>query len=242
MREFTRRDLIKTTGGALLGVGAAGLLTGRKAYAQTQMRYEPEKGAQINLLRWSKFVQGDEDQWNANTRKFTELTGVPVRINAESFEDIRPKAAVAANIGSGPDIILGWFDDPHQFPDKLLDVTDLATYLGQKYGGWYPVAERYGTRDGRWISLPIGGPGGCLVYRRSWVQEAGFESVPRDSDSFLKCCKALAAKGHRPGFALGNAVGDANGWLHTLLWGFGGKLVDDDNHVVVNSPETLAAL
>src|SRR3546814_6653634 len=102
-----------------------------------------------DLRRWSKFVQGDEDLWNANTKKFTEATGVEVRIDNEAWEDVRPKAAVAANVGSGPDIILGWFDDPHQYPDKLVPLTDLADYLGNKYGGWYDAAQRYGMKIGR---------------------------------------------------------------------------------------------
>ncbi len=47
---------------------------------------------------------------------------------------------MAANVGSGPDIILSTNDDSHQYPDKLLDVSDLSEYLGKKYGRWYPSA------------------------------------------------------------------------------------------------------
>jgi multiple sugar transport system substrate-binding protein len=165
-----------------------------------------------------------------------------VQVDNEGWEDVRPKAAVAANVGSGPDIIVGWFDDPHQYPDKLVDLTDLAQYLGNKYGGWYPVAERYGTREGRWIGLPLGAAGACMVYRQSWVQEAGFETFPRDYQEVLDCAKKLKEIGHPMGMALGNAVGDGNGWVHTMLWGFGGAMVDEDNQVVLNSPETVQAL
>ena len=70
-----------------------------------------------------------------------------MKLEAESWEDIRPKAAVAANVGSGPDIIFGWYDDPHQYPDKLVPLTDLADYLGNKYGGWYDAPKKYGMRD-----------------------------------------------------------------------------------------------
>ena len=41
--------------------------------------------------------------------------------------------------------------------------------------------------------------------------------------------------------ALGNATGDS-GWTHWLMWAFGGKLVDKNNKVVIDSPETLKAL
>jgi multiple sugar transport system substrate-binding protein len=92
-----------------------------------QTRFNPEKGAKLRVLRWKRFVQGDEDVWAANTKKFTQMTGIEVRIDAEGWEDVRPKAAVAANVGSGPDIIISTMEDAHQYPDKLVDVTDVAT-------------------------------------------------------------------------------------------------------------------
>ena len=79
----------------------------------------------------------------------------------QAWEDLRPKTAVAANVGAGPDIVLAWLDDPHQYPDKLLDLTSIATYLGEAYGGWFPVCETYGkVQDGRWIAMPVGAGGG----------------------------------------------------------------------------------
>src|SRR3546814_13073545 len=69
-----------------------------------------EKGAQLRVLRWSQFVQGDIDQWMANTKKFTEKTGVEVRIDRENWPDVSPKASVAANVGSGPAIIVDFVD------------------------------------------------------------------------------------------------------------------------------------
>lgn len=239
MNRFTRRDALKVGAGAAALAAGSGVLRPARA---TELSFQPESGATLRVLRWKRFVQGDEDLWLANTKRFSEATGVEVQTDHESWEDVRPKAAVAANIGSGPDIIVGWYDDPHQYPDKLVDLTDLATKLGEENGGWYDVAVDYGSRDGRWIGLPLGAAGGCMVYRQSWLQEAGFETLPEDTDGFLKACKALSAKGHPPGFALGNAVGDGNTWTHWLVWSHGGKLVDENNTVVINSPETLQAL
>jgi multiple sugar transport system substrate-binding protein len=179
----------------------------------------------------------------ANVKKFTEQTGVEVRVDNEGWEDVRPKAAVAANTGAGPDIILSTNDDANLYPEKLVDVTDLADYLGKKYGGWYPVCEQYLRPDGKnWIGIPLGAAGNCMVYRTSHMKAAGFDSFPKDMDGFLKLCKALKEKGTPAGFALGNATGDGNTWCHWLLWAFGGSLVDKDNKVVINSPETIKAL
>ncbi|HEX7953986.1 MAG TPA: extracellular solute-binding protein [Burkholderiales bacterium] len=242
MSELSRRDVLKAIGATALSSAAGGLIGVPGPAQAAALSYKPEPGAALRVLRWKRFVQGDEDQWMANTRKFTKLTGVQVRVDSENFEDIRPKAAVAANVGSGPDIVLGWYDDPHQYVDKLLDLTDLAMYLDGKYGGWYDVCKRYCTHDGKWIAIGGGFLGGCLVYRQSMLHAAGYDKPPADTEGFLKLCQALKAKGTPVGFALGNAVGDANAWTHWALWAFGGRVADEDNHVAINSKETAAAL
>lgn len=245
MDQSKRRDFLKTTAGATAAAAAVGSGAGvfaPAAHAQAAWSNTPEKGAKLRVLRWKRFVQGDEDAWLANTKKFTEKTGIEVRVDSEGWEDVRPKAAVAANVGSGPDIIISTLEDAFQYPDKLVDVSDLANYLGKKYGGWYPAAESYGKGAKGWIAIPMGAAGNCIVYRESQVKAAGFDGVPKDTAGFLKLCQALKEKGTPPGFALGNATGDGNMWTHWLVWSFGGKMVDKKGNVTINSPETIAAL
>jgi len=246
MSDFSRRDLLKAgtaiAAAGMLPVDALAQAQKQAAPAGAEWNVKPEKGAKLRVMRPSKFVQGDETLWLENTKKYQQQTGVEVRVDSEGWEDLRPKSAVAASVGRGPDIIYGWYDDAHQYPDKLVDVTDLANYLDKKYGGWYDVCKKFGMYKNRWIALPLGAAGAKIVYRTSWVKEAGFSEVPQDFDGFLKLCEGLKEKGHPPGFALGNAVGDGNTWCHWALWGFGGKLVDEKDQVVINSPETVKAL
>jgi multiple sugar transport system substrate-binding protein len=238
-----RRDFLKTTAGVAAATATGTLLSPSVASAQGAWSNTPEKGAKLRVLRWKRFVQGDEDVYMANAKKFSDRYGVEVRVDHEGWEDVRPKAAVAANTGAGPDIILSTNDDANLYPDKLLDVTDVAEYLGKKYGGWYPVCSQYLKPDGKkWIGVPLGCAGNALVYRESQVKAAGFASVPKDMDNFLKLMKALKEKGTPGGFALGNATGDGNTWTHWLVWAFGGKLVNEKNQVVIDSPETIRAL
>src|SRR5690349_9495705 len=163
--------------------------------ADAQWSSAPEKGAKLRVLRWSRFVQGDIDQYMKNVAKFQEKYGIEVRVDNEGWEDVRPKAAVAANTGAGPDIILSTNDDANLYPEKLLDVTDLAEYLGKKYGGWYPAVEAYLKPDGKkWIGLGLGAAGSYIVYRESHVKAAGFDGIPKDTDGFLKLLRALKEK------------------------------------------------
>ena len=196
--------------------------------------FKPGEGRRARLLRWSGFVKSDEELWNANTKKFTEATSVPVAVEYITWEDVRPKAALAANLGTGPDIIMGWYDDPHIYPQKLVDVSDVAEGLGRQLGGWYESPRTYGysKRMKHWIAVPVGGTVECLTYRTSWVKEAGFSEFPKDPADLLKLAKALKAKGHPVGFALGHAVGDGNNWTHWLLWTFGGKASEPDNKTI----------
>jgi multiple sugar transport system substrate-binding protein len=241
MDEFKRRDFLKTTAGvaASTALGGGSALFAADAYAQYKAK--PEKGAKLRVLRWKRFVQGDEDVWAANTKKFTQMTGVEVRVDAEGWEDVRPKAAVAANVGSGPDIIISTMEDAHLYPEKLLDVSDVANYLGKKYGGWYQSAKDYGMDGNRWVAIMMGAAGNAMVIRKSMMNAAGFEQFPNDMPGFLKLCQALKAKNTPAGFALGNATGDSS-WTSWLVWAFGGKLVDEHNNVVINSPQTIQAL
>ena len=58
---------------------------------------------------------------------------------------MRQQSAVAANTGTGPDIVIGWSEDPYVYADKIIELSDLAEYLGA------PAvdipAEKYGKKD-----------------------------------------------------------------------------------------------
>lgn len=242
MSKLNRRDFLVTSA----SVAAASTLAPSAFAAPTAqggLEFPIEKGATLRVLRWKHFIKADIDQWEASMAKFKELTGVTVRTDSEGWEDIRPKAAVAANVGTGPDIVMSWFDDPQQYPTKLLDVSDIAESLDKRYGGFYDVAKKYGKgQDGKWIAVPVGAISNAIVYRKSQLNAVGFETVPKDTEGFLKLATALKAKGTPMGFPLGKAVGDANNWAHWLLWSHGGKMVDKKGNIVINSPETRAAL
>ncbi|MBX3513778.1 MAG: ABC transporter substrate-binding protein [Xanthobacteraceae bacterium] len=241
--EMNRRSLLKGSAAAatIATVGADQLLNYATAWAQAAP-WKPEKGAKINVLRWRRFVEAEDAAFMKMVEAFQKATGVTVNISNESFDDIQPKASVAANTGQGLDMVWGLYSLPHLFPEKCLDVTDVANYLGKKYGGWFPAAEAYGKSKGKWIGIPVATTGGLMNYRISAMEKAGFKEFPKDTAGFLELVKALKKNNTPAGMALGHASGDANTWLHWALWTFGGNLVDKNDKVVINSPETAASL
>src|ERR1700687_2521838 len=203
-----------------------------------------EKGATLRMLRRVRFVKADEDLFRANASKFTEKTGVEVKVDFVGWEDINQQTAVTSNSGAGPDIIIGFTDAPHIYSDKLIELTDVADYLGNRYGGCQFLAEKYGKRHkgNAWIGLPFGSTAGPLIYRKSLIKAVGFDKVPDDHAGFLDLCQKLQKAGKPAGFALGNAVGDGNGFASWLLWSHNASLLDEEGNVIINSKETVAAL
>lgn len=243
MTDFTRRSLLQ--GGTALA--AAGMLSSEalleyaKAWAQAAP-WKAEKGAKLSVVRWKRFVPAEDEAFMKMVDAFKQATGVEVSVTSESFEDIQPKASVSANTGQGPDLFWGLHSLPQLFPDKVIEMNDVADYLGKKYGGWTSAAETTVKSGNKWLGIPVATIGGYLNYRKSSMQKAGFSEFPKDFASFLECCKALKKNNTPAGFALGHASGDANAWLHWILWGHNAWLVDKDDKVVINSPETAKAL
>ncbi|SDB72411.1 ABC transporter substrate-binding protein [Belnapia rosea] len=242
MHDLTRRATF-----ALGAAALAGPAFGQSAIPRrdvTPPRLPPEQGASLRIIRPARFVEPDEVIFRRNAQAFQDRYNIPVRVDFVGWEDIRPQTAVVANTGSGPDIVIGWADDPHIYEDKVVEVSDIAEYLGQRYGGWMFLAEKYGKKDRSqtWLGLPIGGNIGPANYRLSALKQAGFDAIPQDHANFLKLCQALRQAGKPAGFALGNAVGDGNGFANWLLWSHGAMLVDEDGKVAINSRETVNAL
>jgi multiple sugar transport system substrate-binding protein len=239
-----RRSLLK--GGATLLAAAATmsaeeLLGYAKAWAQTSP-FKPEPGAKINMMRWKRFVEAEDVAFLKIVDAFQKANNITINVSNESYDDIQPKASVAANTGQGLDMVWGLYTLPFLFPNKCVDMTDVADYLGKKCGGWTDSGKAYGMLDGKWIGIPVAATGGLVNYRISAMQKAGFKEFPKDLAGFSELVKAMNKNGTPAGMALGHASGDANGWVHWALWAHGGNLIDKDNKVVINSPETAKAL
>ena len=195
--KINRRDLLAWPRPACGGRG----LRIRRPVARPSRRSRatrPKTGASLRLLRWSPFVQGDEDAWLANTKKFTEATGVEVRVDKESWEDIRPKAAVAANVGSGPDLMLVLVRRSAPISRQAAR-RDRSRQLSRcdKYGGWYDGPKGYATRDDKFIALPLAAIGNAIVLsRQPGRRQRASANSRRTPPGFLELCKAHEGQGH----------------------------------------------
>src|SRR3954470_14761755 len=181
MNEFTRRSLLQS-GTALAAAGALtgpALLDFAKAWAQTAP-WKAESGAKLTVMRWKRFVPAEDDAFNAMVAAFKAATGTDMNVFSESFEDVQPKASVAANTGSGMDLAWGLHTLPQLFPTKAMQLNDVADYLGKKYGGWTAAAEATCKQGNKWLGIPVATIGGSLTYCKSAGLKGGVHGGPGD--------------------------------------------------------------
>ena len=84
MNDFNRRRFLESTAATAASAATFGAATVWSPAVMAQpLTFKPEKGAKLRVLRWSRFVQGDIDAYMVNVKKFTEKTGIEVRVDNE---------------------------------------------------------------------------------------------------------------------------------------------------------------
>ena len=124
---ISRRDSL-ALGAAALGAASIPIIGARAAVDDVPTadvkapEFKIEKGASLHVLRPAKFIDPDEVYWKSNTKKFIDTTGIDVKVDFVSWEDLRPQLAVIANTGAGADIVASFGADPHIYYSKLVDL------------------------------------------------------------------------------------------------------------------------
>ena len=119
-KSLSRRGVLKGTAaaGAIAAVGSSTNLFGFADAWAADNPFKPESGAKLQLTRWKRFVQSEDDAFREIVASFTKATGVEISVAEEGLDDIQPKAAVAANTGQGADLFWGIFPSPTSFPPR----------------------------------------------------------------------------------------------------------------------------
>src|SRR5262245_46746772 len=97
MNHLTRRTFVQGST-ALAATGAltvTALFDWAKAWAQSSP-WQAEPGAKLTVMRWRRFVEAEDKAFNEMVAAFNAATKTDMNVFSESFEDVQPKASVAA--------------------------------------------------------------------------------------------------------------------------------------------------
>ena len=144
--------------------------------------------------------------------------------------------------GSGPDLVLFQYNWAHIYQDAVVDVSDVAEDVKKVTGDFYPQMEASTKVNGKYLAVPHDGVPNAIHWRKGWFKDAGAEKFPATFADLFTVGRKLKANGHPMGQALGHSFGDPPTWCYPLMWGYGGREVDEQGKVAINSPETIAAV
>ncbi|MBA2451246.1 MAG: extracellular solute-binding protein, partial [Chloroflexi bacterium] len=201
------------------------------------------KGTTLSVLQWASFVPAADELFKKQlVDSFGKDTGAQVNVEFVNANDLQPKIAASIQSGSGPDLVLFQYNWSHIYSDNLVDLSDIAEDVKKRTGDFFPQLESAAKVDGKYLSMPHHQVPNAIHWRKSWFKEAGVEKFPATFEELFEVGKKLKANGHPLGQALSQSFGDPPTWSYPMLWAYGGQEVDQGGKVVINSPETIAAV
>ena len=141
----------------------------------------PEKGAKLRVLRWKRFVQGDEDVWAGQHRRSSPRRPASrCASTPKAGKTCGPRRRWRRTSAAARTSSSARSRTRTSIRRSCVDVTDVANYLGNKYGGWYPAcqgllhARQEVDRRSCWAP-----PATRIVYRESHDEGGGLRQRSR---------------------------------------------------------------
>lgn len=197
----------------------------------------------ISILQWSHFVPRYDEWFDEWAVGWGEANGANVTVDHIALAELPGNLAAAIDAGDGPTIIELLFS-PASFIEGLHDLSDVAAQAQEMYGDILPTcaATSYLPRTDTWYAYThsyVPDPGD---YDIALWSEVGFPEGPRTYDDLLEGGSAIREQFGVPlGLGMSPEL-DSRMAMRAILWSFGASVQDENENVVLNSPEALAAL
>jgi len=200
--------------------------------------------AATELIMWRFPLMDDQEQeakvWDDLIASFqTEHPNVSISIETQPWDDRRQKLLSAIGSGRGPDVFYMNPDMISLFADSgaIVPISDFVTE--EELAKYNP-----GTLipwEGKLYALPILQNSIVHIYNTDLVTSIGLDPtvLPSTIEEFEQW--AVTAK-ENDLFISTWAGNTATSGLTALIWQFGGEIYDEEGNVIINSPETVAAM
>jgi ABC-type glycerol-3-phosphate transport system substrate-binding protein len=253
--SISRRGLLRTTGAAALSATFAGVAAcaseeepvtaGEPDGAPDETFTEPGTplSGDLRILLWSHFVPSHDDWFAGFTQEWGENVGVNVQVDHIDVADVPTRIASEISAGQGHDLIQ-YIAPLSQFEPGVLDLSDVTEEAGRRWGeqlevcrlsSFNPTTEKYYAFAPGWAPDPGN-------YRQSLWEPAGLPDGPSTWDELLEGgAEIMSSQGVQMGLGMSQEI-DSNMVLRALLWSHGASIQDENEQVVLNSPETVAAV
>jgi multiple sugar transport system substrate-binding protein len=200
------------------------------------------KGTSLTVIAGNSYVPEQNGLVDQLVAKLAADTGMNAKVERFADNEMDTKVAAIIETGVGGDVCVLRDFDAYLYGEKLADVSDIASEVGNQWGGWYDIAPQTCVVNGKWRAIMFGQAPAAWNYRTNMFKAAGLDTFPDTFDDLLVSARKLYDKGTPVGMTLGHAPGDARSTNYPVLWAFGGKEFEADGRTIaINSPETIKA-
>ncbi len=247
---ITRRRFIQGTAATIVLVGCGGSDGGDEptaggAGAPAESFTEPSSklSGELKILLWSHFVPRHDKWFDRFAADWGRKVGVKVTVDHIEVTTIPARLSSEIAAKSGHDVVQ--FIGPlPQLEPSVIDLADVTKEAVKRFGKQIAICERSSlnpTTKKYYAYAPgwVPDPGN---YRKSMWAEAGLPNGPSSWDELREGGAEIKSKRKvQVGIGMSQEI-DSNMAGRSLLWSYGGAIQDAQEQVILNSPETVAAV
>lgn len=197
----------------------------------------------LSILLWSHFVPSADTWFDKYAKDWGKKVGVDVRVDHINVGDVPAQIASEIQAGQGHDL-LQYIATLSQFEPGVLNLKDVNDECNKRHGEQLAISKQssYNPNTDVYYALAPGWAPDPGDYRKTLWTPVGFDSGPSTWDDLLKGGTEIKkSKGIQLGLGMSQEI-DSNMVAHALMWSYGGSVQDTHEKVVLNSPETVAAV
>jgi len=200
----------------------------------------------VRLTYWNLFTTGDLRVGMMEAVQAFNASRSDIRIEVLDVPLIEDKLPMTVAGGAPPDIVLFDRFRVAQFAalGTFMALDDFIARDGVKRDDYFHAAWDECVFRGRTWGLPYNTDVRVLFWNKRLFREAGLDRPPRDWDELVEFSKRLTLPADRnaPLKQVGFVPLFGNTWLYLYGWQKGATFLDAQGNIVINEPQTVAAL
>jgi ABC-type glycerol-3-phosphate transport system substrate-binding protein len=252
-----RRQFLRTVGLAGLGValgactsepgggGPGGGTAAPGAAAPSTTFAEPRSklSGDLKILLWSHFVPSHDQWFDPFAKEWGKQAGVNVTVDHIDNAQIPTRIAAEIQAGQGHDLVQ-YIATLSQFEPSVHDLKDITDEASSRWGQQLELCKQssFNPATGRFYAYAPGWVPDPGDYRTSLWSAVGMPNGPSTWDELLQGgAEIKKSKGTQLGIGMSQEI-DSNMAGRALLWSYGASVQDQNERVVLNSDEAVAAV
>ncbi len=196
----------------------------------------------MSILLWSHFVPAHDKWFDPFVKDWAQKVGITVTVDHINNAEVPTRLASEIAARSGHDLVQ-YIAPLSQFEPSVLDLKDVNTEAEKRFGKQIDICRKtsFNPTTGKYYAFAPAWAPDPGNYRKTLWEKVGMPNGPTTWDELLRGGTEIKAQGVQMGIGMSPEI-DSNMAARALIWSFGGSIQDEQENVVVNSPQTIEAV